>query len=87
MSFKKKKIRKSNIIHVGFTKVPTCAVDRVGTVQNGCQLRIMAFDRAIMLNDSSDIGCRLMRLYYMAVNRHGGQQICMVYDRLGRQHR
>ena len=40
------------------TNVPSCAVDCVSTVQNGCP-RSTAFDQAITVNECSDNGCHL----------------------------
>ena len=43
--------------HYRRMEILTCAIDRVGTVQNCCRPRITAFDRAITVNDTSYIGC------------------------------
>ena len=40
------------------TKISFCAVDQVGTALKGCQPRIMAIDQAIIVNDTSNIGCQ-----------------------------
>ena len=57
--------RKWHIVHKhgGNTKIPTCAVNRVCNAQHGCLLRIMAFDRAVTVGDTSDFGLR-PRLYH-----------------------
>ena len=44
--------------HKGNTKTPTSALDQVFTAQNGCQLRITAFDLAISVSVAGNIGCR-----------------------------
>ena len=56
----------------------TCAFDRVITAQNGCQ-RIMAFDQAIIVNDTGDLA---IQREYTAVDGFGRQQVfaCMLYD-------
>ena len=39
------------------TRFSICVVDRVCAVQNGCQLKIEAFDKAITVNHAADIDC------------------------------
>ena len=56
------------MFHVGNTRIPTCAVDRVGTLQNGCRPRIMAFDQAMTVVDICNVGCR-PRLYGCRLTR------------------
>ena len=41
----------------GYTKITTCAVNRVGTAKNCCHSRIMPYSQAIIINDASDIEC------------------------------
>ena len=62
------------------TKVPTCAVNQVNTV-NKLAVHREAVDQAIMVNDTSDIGCRYTRttacICIIAA--------CMVSDQLGQE--
>ena len=57
--------RKSSICkqHGGNTIIPTCAVDRVDTVQIGCRPKITSSDRAITVTANTDID----RYYYYRV--------------------
>ena len=52
-------IDQTTCINTGVIPNPYLCCNQVDTEQNGCRTRIMAFDRAIMVNDTSD----------MAVNR------------------
>ena len=63
--------------HVGNTRIRTCAVDRVGTLQIDCQPRITAFDQAMTVIDISDVGCR-PRLYGCRLTRSTAGKCYMI---------